>query len=377
MIQDIIKRHLHHFCGYSRITLFVRKWGRQSIFWGGILFYLFAHIGMIHLPTIFKRSVPVEPDDTYAYILKAEQMRSCFWMDCPAVKDLRQQLSIPPTNEQSAWDRNRHYHRTVRIYHPFHSVILLAFHTMGLSWENAYNVTAMCGAVFIACALGYWLYGIFGYGPSGIALFLSAFTYFSGQGLHFVVPSNLSLGVAILTWGIIIQARKQYQWLLPLCILAMITMHSIGQVYAVVTLLVYILFNYSSFSKHTWIISGTCVVILVLFWGFPLLLSQDLFSRYPIAQKTKGLNDYRENVDIAINLARKLVNTYRGNFLIFGTALLIGFFSTFAGQRRKVLFMGGVLGFLLLGSLFYVYPGRDFSDCTSCSGSVGPIELCI
>lgn len=42
---------------------------------------------------IIARPAPVEPDDAYGYILKAEQMRAdCFLQDCPALNDLRPQL---------------------------------------------------------------------------------------------------------------------------------------------------------------------------------------------------------------------------------------------------------------------------------------------
>ncbi len=103
------KNHQYIFGRDLGIGIFARQWGNNGVFLIGLLLYWSAQIGGIQLPTILQRSVPSEPDDAYSYILKSSQMQACFWQDCPAMEDLRRQLTAPSSDWNIAWERERQY----------------------------------------------------------------------------------------------------------------------------------------------------------------------------------------------------------------------------------------------------------------------------
>ncbi len=342
----------------STLISHIQRWGGKSLFFFGIVVYILVHPGLIHLSTMLARQTPVEPDDAYSYILKAPQLQSCFWQDCPALEDLRQQFLIPSPDKQVAWTRDRVYQRTIYLYPPLHSALLLGVHTLGFSWEKAYNILVLCGSLCMGGAIAYWLYSLFGYLVSGIAMILITVTLFEGQGIHGIVPGNLALGIAMITWGIILQAGKYHRWVLPLCVLAMMTMHPIGKVYAVVTLMMYVfLHSPFSWSKKTWFSIGFCLGLIVLAFTLPLLISRPALSFQTTLKLSNVWNEYQTNATAAIHFVRKWTNSYRGNVVTVGTVLLIGLCSLAAEQKRKVLIMGGGLTFLYITSIFHLYPG--------------------
>src|SRR5687768_17485890 len=184
------------------------RWGKHFLFTVGILLFTSVQLLMVVLP-IRSRTVPVETDDAYTYIVKAAQMQDCFLQNCPALNDLREQLTAPSKNLHISWARYREYVRAFLVYHPLHSLILMGLHSTGFSWEASYNVLEVAGNLTLSLAVIYWLYSLFGAGPAGVALLFLAFTPFPNQGLHYVVPSNLALGIGILTWASLLQRPKR------------------------------------------------------------------------------------------------------------------------------------------------------------------------
>ena len=69
--------------------------GGRVVFAAGLAVYLLVQVGLIVVVT-HRREVPVEADDAYVHILRAEQMRTCFRQDCPALEDLRSRLLTTP-----------------------------------------------------------------------------------------------------------------------------------------------------------------------------------------------------------------------------------------------------------------------------------------
>ncbi len=166
----------------------------------GLCFFLavrFAFLGTI----VLDRSIPIEPDDSYGYILKAAQIDDCFLQRCPALADLREQTTAPSDDPPTANSRYREYHRTLFQFHPLHSLILYILHKTGLSWEGAYAATQVVGMVLLGCAAAYFMFAVWGAGGAGIALTILALTLFAKHGLHTVVPSNLTTGLALAPCG--------------------------------------------------------------------------------------------------------------------------------------------------------------------------------
>src|SRR5215207_5540547 len=170
------------------------RWAERILFTAGVLLFTAVQLAMAIVPNR-SRTAPVETDDAYTYILKAAEMQDCFLQDCPALNDLRQQLTASSENQEISWLRYREYVRAFAVYHPLHSFLLASLHAAGLPWAACYNWIQVAGSLFVGLAVCYWLYRLFGAGPAGIALFFLAFTPFPGQGLHYIVPSNLALGI--------------------------------------------------------------------------------------------------------------------------------------------------------------------------------------
>lgn len=350
---------MKHILAYSDILTWIRRRGGRIVFLFGIMMYCGVHVGFVQIPTMINRSVPIEPDDAYSYILKSSQMRSCLWQNCPTMEDLYHQFSAPSSDWDITVERERQYARIMNLYHPLFSLLLSGLHLLGISWEAAYNSMIIGGTLFIIGAIAYWMYGMAGYGISGLALTLMAFTVFDGQGLHYIVPSNLSLGIAILTWGMLLQhEEKRLYWVLPVAILAMVTMHPIGKVYAGTTLIAYLFLRYPIRSKRMWSTIGVSGCLLMLSFILPELIHRPILTFHSALSFQGGtMQAYRANIEEAFVLGRRWARSYGVSLRTMAVFILAGVLSIASNQRRKLWVMGGMTGTLLLGSVLYIYPG--------------------
>ncbi len=341
----------------------VIRWGKHFLFTAGILLFTSVQLLMVLLP-IRSRTVPVETDDAYTYIVKAAQMQDCFLQNCPALNDLREQLTAPSKNLDISWARYREYVRAFLVYHPLHSLILTGLHSTGFSWEASYNVLEVAGNLILSLAAIYWLYSLFGAGPAGVALLFLAFTPFPNQGLHYVVPSNLALGIGILTWASLLQRPKRPHWILIGSTLALVLMHPIGRMYALLSVFLFILLNVKQLRRPDWLVSGLSILIVLITFLLPLVIHRPEISfppEPPPADWSPRLG-YYNNIREAASLIISWMRLY-GGFLI--AILFIGLLSLPATeQRTRVLSMGILLGGLLCASLLQVlprYPAEAFS----------------
>lgn len=100
------------------------KFGK-FIFLLAFCLFLFFQVRITLVPML-ERQVQVEADDAYNLILKAEQINnSCFFQDCPALNDLRQELYSPDSDPDVSSIRRRVYQRVFLVYNPLHSVTLV------------------------------------------------------------------------------------------------------------------------------------------------------------------------------------------------------------------------------------------------------------
>ena len=173
-------------------------------------------------------------DDAYAYINKTPQLETCVRQACPALVDLRRQIDTSsPDPEVARWSHRAHQ-RTLLVYHPLYSVLLLVLERLGMTAENAYRSLTSLGGLFLWLAIAYWLRTLWRPAPAGIALGLLALQVFPGQGLHQVVPSNLALGVLMLVSARLVARRGHATWALVGGTLALLTLHlPLGRLYAV------------------------------------------------------------------------------------------------------------------------------------------------
>lgn len=207
--------------------------GSRMTFVASLLLFIAAQLYLTAVP-FFVRSAPVEPDDAYGYILKAEQIRmGCFWQDCLALNSLRSQIEQETNNIEVAYHRAREHQRLFSVYHPAHSVALLSLHAVGLSYENGYALIAIVGKFLLCLAIAYWLHALYGARTSAISLLILAPMTFAGQGLHVIVPSNLALGLALLAWAM--TARHDGAKSIVVLVFLMLFTHPVGRLYAGIT----------------------------------------------------------------------------------------------------------------------------------------------
>ncbi|HET6594677.1 MAG TPA: hypothetical protein VFG81_03580 [Anaerolineales bacterium] len=341
------------------------RWGKRLLFTLGILLFTLVQLVMVVLP-IRNRTVPVETDDAYTYILKAAQMQDCFLQNCPALNDLRQQLTAPTEKPNMTWIRYREYVRAFSIYHPLHSLILVGLHAAGLSWEGSYHVIEIVGSLFLSLAVSYWLYHLFGSGPAGIALLLLAFTPFPNQGLHYVVPSNLALGVGMLMWGSLFKRDNRSGWILVASTVILVLMHPIGRLYALLGIVLFVFLNVRQMKRADWRTIGLSVFIIAMAFLLPLVVTRPelSFPADPPPPDWTRWSGYTNNFKQSALFVALWMRSYGGS-LIAVLLILVGLMSLPPlRQRTQVIVMGVLLGGLLGASLLQVlprYPAEAFS----------------
>lgn len=212
------------------------KWVKKLLLLSATLFL--ATQTYLTAAPFLARELPVETDDAYTYIQKAEQMRTCFLQNCPALNSLRQQILAPGGEESVKMIQDRQYHRLFVVYHPLHSVLLLALRGLGLSYETGYVVLAIFAKAILSLGIIVWLVQLFGKQTAALALVLLTPVVHIGTGLHTMVPSTMALGLAFWLWVLSTRQRTQKHWLVLLA-LAMMLLHQVGKIYAGIGLLLY------------------------------------------------------------------------------------------------------------------------------------------
>jgi hypothetical protein len=168
----------------------------------GLGVFLFFQVSLVSEP-FQRRALPVEADDAYSYILKSVALITCPFQDCPALKDLRPQVTPAPEDpEPLAYRKWRRHVRLFSIYFPLYSLSLLALVKVeGISYEAAYRQLNVVGSLGLGLALSFFLVSLVGPLAAGISLASLAPVVFPGQGLTYVVPSALSLGMGLLMFA--------------------------------------------------------------------------------------------------------------------------------------------------------------------------------
>ncbi len=251
----------------------------EALFALGLIVLASGQVLLSLLPTL-ARDVPVEADDAYTYIVKAAEMDSCFLQNCAALSALRAELQEPTTDADLGWTRYREYHRAFVVYHPLHSAVLVGLHRFGFTWEQAYNAVAVAGAAFIAAAAGLWLRWLWGAETAGLSMLLLSVAIFPHQGLHYVVPTNLALGIGMLTWGAVARWRERFAWFLVPAALAMLAMHPAGLLYAAIAAILLLALCLPRPPRSVVLALATTGLVTIAWQALPYLVSRpDLVVR--------------------------------------------------------------------------------------------------
>ena len=206
----------------------------------GLCIYLGAQGALVNIP-LWNRPMPPELDDSVTYVLKTKQMQEGLFQVSPAMADLMRQLGPPSDQPEVARQRALAGSRIFPFYHPLFSVILITLNKLGLDLITAFKVVWSLGPLIFGLAFAYLLTGLFGASAAGLAMGLLAFKVFPDTGLHYVVPSNLAMALALIMWGRLVRRQGKAPWTLALGSLGLAAMHPIGLIYATMSVVLALL----------------------------------------------------------------------------------------------------------------------------------------
>lgn len=340
------------------------RWGSEALFLSGLLVFLCVQMSLNLLP-LRHRAVPVSPDDAYSYIVKAAEFESCFFQDCPALNDLRPQLALPEPDDTAAFERYRQYHRLFSFYSPINAVVLSGLHRAGMGWEKAFQAQQLAGIVLMGLAIAVWLRIFWGPGPTGFALFLLGFNVFAGHSLHRIVPSNLALVIALLTWSALIRKRAPSSWGLLVGIILMLAMHPIGRMYAVVAVFLYFFRAKHFLPERRWFFAGFGLLLIALAFVLPNIVARPELKvlHDPIPQNWSRLAGIREDIFGIAKKSTLWLGLDRENFCDAGMILsdlalllIVGLVTVCSERRQRILPMGILLVPLLFADFLFPHP---------------------
>ena len=214
---------------------------------------------------LWSRQMLPEVDDSVTYVLKTVQMKECFFQDCPALEDLRQQLSFR-TSDTDAAHEVLLAKRVFPVYHPLLSGILLAVQRLGFNAMDSYKVVWSCGALFFGLAFAYVLSTLWGVPVAGLALMLLSLKVFPDTGLHHVVPSNIAMGMALIIWARIVSRKGDAPWCLVIGAILLMAMHPVGRLYALMSVLLSVSLAGVDRRPRSWLpIVATLSAVLIAF----------------------------------------------------------------------------------------------------------------
>lgn len=245
------------------------------------------------------RTAPVEVDDSYVYILKAVQMKECFFQTCQGAESLLNQIdNFQHEDKEKIIERIKE--PLFLIYHPLHSLIINIWKMFGFTWENSLFLTNIIGVIVIIAGVSLWLKTVINEFAAGIGLLFLSFSRFPDQGLHYVVPSNVCLGLALLMWSLIISRMKFSSLYLIAGILVLMSMHRIGIIYSAISLLLYYINQAKLKNKSVYYTCFIASIIIVIIYLLPHFVSRPIMQSGPSLSSVSYFEQVKLNYQYSI-----------------------------------------------------------------------------
>lgn len=315
-----------------------------AVSWGLLLLGLVlwtAAQSYLTVAPLQNRALPPEVDDTLTYLVKTEQMEECFFQDCPALEDLRKQVLDLDSNPEAAAQQKLASSRIFPFYHPLFSLILLGLKQFGLDLMGAFKAVWYVAPFLFGFGFAYLLAAMWGLPAAGVALILLAPKVFPDTGLNLVVPSTIAMAMACFVWARIVSRDGDAPWTLILGSIALVAMHPIGRIYALMAGLFVVLISASPSSRRTWLpVLGTVLIVAVaflvpLFVHRPLMFTPTLVhdGQNPLMSALVGFGQSALTVWTGII---RLEGGLFGSVPLFCAVVAFGFLALEPGRRRIV-----------------------------------------
>jgi hypothetical protein len=330
----------------------------------GLIIYVLVQGALLNLP-LNNWSLLPELDDTLSYLLKSRQMQECWLQHCPALEDLRHELPIKATDTPAAAHQlSLAFSRIFPIYHPLFSLILLGLAKTGLGLMKAYQWLWRLSPLIFGLAFLYLLVELTEPAAAGIALALLAFKVYPDTGLHHLVPSNLTMALAVAVWARIISRQGWAPWALVLSSILLPAMHPIGVLYTVISITLALALATPPDRKKVGLVVGFMVLVIAsIFLITSSLKGMSLvhFSLlppvpHPFLYMLRGAG--QNAMAIIVGIVRSAGGLF-GVVPMFWGAMVLGLLTLPVAKRRANIAIIVIYVLFLFGMLFYVssHPG--------------------
>jgi len=361
-----------------------RGWGPAILLIGFCLFAA-AQTGLTIAP-ILVRGIPPWPVDAYMYMAKAKQVRDCFRQDCPALNTLRPQLTTPTNDSDLRTRRDRQYYRALYQYHLLHSFAVERLERLTGDWRVAYDAIAIVGGALMVLSIAAFIVVLFGPAAGGIGLTILSTAVFPGfHGIHWIVPSNMTLALGFLCWAFLLSRHRLSLPSLPAFALAMVTLHTVGQIYAATAVLIA---GYVSVRRGAapWLWIGLAVLVLAVNAAMPSLVERPSLSllREALPADTRWWRAIADNAAASWEHASEFGAPYGGPAMLLFVTIL-GLLTVQGVRRTDATFVGLVLcGLCAAGALYVMphYPAEVFRRVwipfvVFAAGAIGAVVCCV
>ncbi len=319
----------------------------------GLLIWTVAQSYLTSTP-LRNRSLLPEVDDSLAYLVRTQEIESCFFQDCPALQDLRKQVYAASLNPDAAKQRE-FAGFPFPFYHPGFSLVLLGVKKLGVDLTAAYKILWGVSPLLFGAAFACLLTALWGKQAAGVTMGLLAFKVFPDTGLQYLTPSNFAMAVALLVWARVISRRGDAPWTLIFGSIVLFTIHPIGELYAIMAALLALLMPGANRKRTCLAVSSVALIALLAFIIVSTVKKPPLVNVFAELIASFGLmttaKTFLTNILGAFVQIVRLKNGLFGFLGLFLFSVAFGFFSASRLSRTVVIRLLGVNMLFVLGSL--------------------------
>lgn len=205
-----------------------------AVFYFGVLVWFSLQLFLVGR-TIFTRPIPPIPDDAYTYLFEGVLWDLRSSSDPPAMADIRAQASLSTSDPRVLWEQQRADARFVTPTYFFWGFVYSSIHSLGVTWEQTWIIATLLGTILLGIGTAVFLRSLFAPIPAGIAMCLVVCQPFPVHGLHYVIPWNICLGIALGVWGLQIRAGGYSLSAMLFGTVALLLSHPMGLMLTAVT----------------------------------------------------------------------------------------------------------------------------------------------
>ena len=312
----------------------------------------------------YNRAVPIELDDSAAYIQRAVQFSVCPKQDCKALEDLIELTSESTQDLEISFSRRDIFERAILNHIPLYSYTMSVFYD-SKNPENLFKVYfffKLFIALLTTISIGIFIYSFFGGVVAGLTCFIVAFTSYFGQGLLALVPGVL--GWCFIFTAIAIDRVKNRIsiYFSPFLTFLSCFSHVSGKIYAVV-FIIYLLSDIKqrAAKKKDFISVLLCVLIVCVAFSVPYFFDRPIMGHSILP--TLEVNWVKGIVDNVFSMKHDVIDGVQRIFLnIILMPISIGFLVFYLDKKKRneylvLLFLMGGVCVTSLGYIHNGYPG--------------------